>query len=189
MERMHSQINRMFEQAFRDSFGLPLAPAAASNATTSGGSAPPSLHHIDRMRQQIDAMFASAMSDFEGHAARFEDGWSDLAVTPNLSVRDQGAGYEVALQIPGIDKSDIHLSMDGSILDIVVAFDTHRSGQGASGQGNWQTHQAGRFERRLKLPGATTRHEDVKAVYDGGVLRITVPKTQGMGSQGQIAVN
>jgi HSP20 family protein len=188
MERMHDQINRMFEQTFRDVHSLPLAPAAASNATTSGGGAPSPFHHIDHMRRQIDAMFASAMSDFDSHAAGFEDGWSELALTPSLSVRDMGGAYEIAVQIPGVDKSNIRVSMDGSILDIAVAFDNTASGR-TGNRSAWQSRQAGRFERRLKLPGATARHEDVKATYDGGVLRINVPKMAGTEAQGRIAVN
>lgn len=190
MERMHAEINRMLERSFHDSFSFPLAPAATSNAPIHGSRAPSPFEHINRMQAQVDAMFARAMNDFDNQRMGFEEGWSELAITPAMSVRDTGATYEITLQIPGVDKSNIHVSMEGSILDIAVDVQTQTVSRAESGPATAHAHTVGRFERRLSLPLATSRHDAIKAGYDQGVLRITVPKTTGtVPEAGRIEVN
>ena len=190
MERMHAEINHMLERTFHDSLNPPLAPAAASNATPDGSSAPSPFEHMNRMQAQIDAMFARAMNDFDNQRTGFEEGWSELTVTPAMSVRDAGATYEIALQSPGVDKSSIHVSMEGSILDIAVEVQTQSVTNAHSGAPAWHTQRSGRFERRLSLPLATSRHNEIKAVYAQGVLKITVPKASGNAPEaGRIEVN
>lgn len=189
---MHEQINRMFEQTFRDaSSAFPLAPAAASNATTSGGSAPfanDPFTHINHMRRQIDAMFANARGSAPAAGIGFEDGWADLVVTPGLNVTDTGDVYQVTLQLPGFDKSRIRVTLDGSLLDIVAERRQDASSASQSG-GTWTSRSASRFERRLRLPQADPRPGAVKATYQDDVLRITVPKTaSGEAGAGQIPV-
>jgi HSP20 family protein len=187
---MHEQINRMFEQTVRDSFTFPLAPAAASNATTSSGSAPfhDPFTHINRMRREINAMFAIAMKDFEGAHPRFDEGWANLDVTPGLSVRDTPSAYEITMILPGIDKSRLQLSMDGRILRIVVT--TPEPPHDADHAGvAWSARHATRFERRLFLPAATSQCDTVKATCENGVLRVVVPKTsEAESATGQIKV-
>ena len=179
MEHMHAEINRMLERTFHDSHDFPPAPAAESNASTTGSSAPFPFEHINRMQAQIDAMFARAMNDFDSQRMGFEEGWSELTVTPAMSVRDTGATYEITLQIPGVDKSSLHVSMEGLILDIAVEVQTQSVASVQAGASAWHTHEVGRFERRLRLPFATSRRDEIKAVYTQGVLRISVPKTPG----------
>lgn len=177
IERMHAQINRMFEDAFHGPDSLPPGPAAASNLAA-GGSAPfDPLLHMQRMRRQIDAMFNTARHDPALSRMGFEDGWAELAVTPGLSVQDTGDAYEVTVQLPGFDKSAIRVTLDGSMLDI-VAEQQHNAASTDRTDRAWTTHSASRFERRLRLPQAAPRPADVKATYRNGVLRVTVPKAQ-----------
>jgi HSP20 family protein len=179
MARMHEQINSMLDQAFRDAFMFPLAPAAASNAMTAGSSAPSHSHRINQMRSQIDALFAGAMGEFGNQRMDFEEGWAELTVTPSLSVRDTEFAYEITLQLPGINKSQIQITIDGTILGIAVEQDEQRTSPGNQAGVTWKMHHAGRFERRLRLPLATSQHNTIKATFEDGVLRIVVPKAAG----------
>jgi HSP20 family protein len=120
----------------------------------------------------------------------FEEGWSELSVTPSLSIQDTESAYEITLQLPGIDKSGIQVTMDGTILNIIVEYNEHRAAPAPGGGANWQTHQEGRFERRLRLPSATSRHDAIKATFKDGLLRVRVPKATGAESTvGRITVN
>ena len=192
IERMHDQINGMFEQAFREA-GLFAPPSATrSNATTSGRNVLPadSFRHIEHMRHQIDSMFAQAMNDMDrvGLPSGFEDGWAELDVTPGMTVADHGAAYEIAIHLPGVDKSCIQVGLESGILSIVV--DRHQAEAGEDNGSNrvWAVRQSGHFERRLRLPHATPRPADVKATYVDGLLRIVVPKEEMAEEQKQIPV-
>lgn len=178
--QMHHRINSLFEQAFHDHFAFSLAPAAASTPSTSNGSAPSD--PIDMMRamsREIDMMFEDALNDAQGRHLGFDEGWSDLAITPGMSVKDTNNAYEITVALPSADKSDIHLGMDGTILTLRVE---HRETRDASKDANaatlHQSRRVSRFEQRLKLPGADPNPAAINASFKDGVLRIVVPKRQ-----------
>lgn len=180
MNQMHAQINRMFEQAFRDSFRISLAPAVASSPATSDSSAP--LDPFAMMRdihREIDGMFLEAMHDLPARSRGFDDGWAELALTPGMSVKDTGTAYVITVALPNVDKSDIQLGMNGSILSLVVGHqescDTHDN----NAQPTRRSQRISRFEQRLRLPGAESNPETIKASFEQGLLRIVVPKQTG----------
>jgi HSP20 family protein len=179
MEEVHEEINRMFEQAFNQYPPLPPSDATASNRTDSRDAL---LHdpfaHIQRMREQVDTLFAQAMQNFEHFhpPAGFDDGWTGLSVTPAMSVRDEGQAYEVTVHLPGVNKDDIRVTLNGSILTITTEQQqTQRTGTPQSDvQGRSQN--AVRFERRIRLPAVAPHPEDVTASYENGVLQVIIPK-------------
>lgn len=131
-----------------------------------------------QMREMIDSMTA------------FEEGWSDLSITPSLGLRDAESAYEITLQLPGIDKSGIQVTMDGTVLNIIVEYSAQHASAVPAGGTNWLTHQAGRFERKLRLPSATSRPGAISATLKNGVLCIRVPKATGNDTAvGRIDVN
>ena len=176
---MHARINELFNQAFASPFP-PQPPASMSSPRTSGGSAVSPLEdpiaHMRRMQHQIDALFNGAMAGQEGRRTRFDEGWAQLDITPGMSVRDAGDSYEVMIQLPGVDKSDIHIQLDHSVLGLVVEQNLRQSAVTGSGSTVQRSVHTSRFERHLRLPGATDRLEAVKAVYEHEVLHISIPK-------------
>jgi len=183
MEAMHARINRMFEQAFRSPLSNPQPPAApVTPPALTRGSAVSSFEdpfeHMRRMQQQIDAMFAGALNELAGPPPGFDEGWSRLEITPGFSIRDTDNTYEITVHLPGVDKSGIQVSLYDSVLSLVVNQTTRTATTTASGATIRESRQASRFERHLRLPGATGNQEDIRAVFEQGVLRITVPRAQ-----------
>lgn len=181
MEALHARINRMFDQAFRSPLSIPQPPAApVTPPAISRGSAVSSFEdpfeHMRRMQHQIDAMFAGALNELASPPPGFDEGWSRLEITPGFSIRDTGNSYEVTVHLPGVDKSEIQISLDDSVLSLVVNQTTRTATTTAAGATIRESRQASRFERHLRLPGATGNQEDIRAVFEQGVLRITVPR-------------
>ena len=176
---MHARINDLFNQAFASPFP-PQPPASMSSPRTSGGSAASPLEdplaHMRRMQRQIDALFNGTMAGQEGRRTRFDEGWAQLDITPGMSVHDAGDSYEVMIQLPGVDKSDIHIQLDHSVLGLVVEKNLRQSAVTGTGSTVQRSEHTSRFERHLRLPGATDRLEAVKAVYEHEVLHISIPK-------------
>jgi len=177
MDHMHNQINRMFEEAFQTSEMPPPSAAAVSNAEAGSSAFPDPLRYMQAMRRQIDAMFATARNDPSAGRTGFEDGWAALAVTPSLTVRDTDDTYEVSVPLPGFDKSAIHVTLDGSVLDIVAEQRHDTTGTNFTSAA-WSAHSASRFERRLLLPKAAPRAGGVRATFHDDVLRVSVPKAE-----------
>jgi HSP20 family protein len=192
MARIHNHINRMFEQAFRDSLTPTPASAIASPLETSDGGAAPELFAMMRdMRREIDGMFTEALRDTPRHAHGFDEGWADLTLTPGISVHDTGGVYEVIVTLPSVDKSDIQLGLDGSILTLIVGRQATRQTQDPdTAHPAVHAQRITRFEQRLRLPGAGSNPENSKATFQNGILRITIPRqAEGERNAGTIKVN
>jgi HSP20 family protein len=167
MESLHARINRMFDQAF--SPPAERAEPLPAPGDSAGASLEDPFTHMRRMQRQIDALFAGAMNDLVSQPPGFDEGWTRLEITPGFSIRDTGNSYVITVHLPGVDKSDIHISLDDSVLGLIV---------------NQATRTATRrFERHLRLPGATGNQKDVQAIYDHNVLEITVPKIEPVTSE------
>ena len=191
MARMHSRINRMFEEAFNESFRFPLAPAVASSPPTSNGSAPPDpFRRMHDMHREIDALFQEALRDARWSHASFDDGWANLAVTPGMTVKDLGERFEITVSLPDVDKSDIRLVLDGSILTLYVDHsDSRQEPAKAPASGTVASRRISRFEQRIRLPGSDPEPGHVKATLENGILRIVVPKRTGKDyEQGEVKV-
>lgn len=181
MARMHTRINHMFQEAFDDSFRFPLAPAVASSPPTSNGSAPPDpFRRMHDMHREIDALFQEALREASRAHAGFDDGWSDLAVTPGMTVKDAGASYQLSVALPDVDKTDIQLSLEGSILTLKVEQNQTRTPEnGSPAPSTTRSRRISRFEQRIRLPGADPDPGHVQATLEQGILRIVVPKRSG----------
>ena len=127
-----------------------------------------------RMQHQIDSLFAAALQDLDRQTPEFDEGWTHLEITPGFGIQDTDASYEIAIHLPGVEKSAIHVALQDSVLAIVVTQATHTAT--TSKGGVRRSSQSSRFERHLRLPDATDKPAEVKAAYDNGVLKITVPK-------------
>lgn len=178
MAAMQARINQMFAQAISPSFSSQ-PPAAAAPTPTAGGSAVSSSEDpwlmMRLMQQRIDALFASTANLHHHEPAGFDNGWTRLEITPGFSVQDQGDSYVVRVQLPGVDKSSIHIKMEDSVLGLLVDQSDQESGVDRRGM-RQQSQRSLHFERQLRLPGATSRQELVQATFEKGLLRITVPR-------------
>lgn len=183
MESMHARINRLFDQAFRTPHQISQPPAdPAAPPPAQDGSAVSSFQdpfeHMRRMQRQIDAMFAGALNDLHGRPPAFDEGWTHLEITPGFSIRDTDNAYEITVNLPGVDPADIHISLEDSVLGLVVEQNTRTSTTTNHGTTVRRSLQTSRFERHLRLPDATDSHEAIQAVYEQNVLKITVPKSK-----------
>lgn len=92
--------------------------------------------------------------------------------SPVVNAFVKGDSYCVEVEIPGVEKKDLDVSMEGHVLTI-------RGERKVSREAKEEDYflkesEYGTFLRRLSLPeGVNT--ENVHASYDNGVLRITLP--------------
>ena len=106
---------------------------------------------------------------FEG-AARESSEWVD---SPSLDLHEDKDNYTVQIEVPGVDRNDIKISIDDNILTVAGERKAEKPVDGK--EVHRQERFFGRFERQLRLPKVVAQAE-VKATYTNGVLTITLPK-------------
>ena len=94
-------------------------------------------------------------------------------------IRDTDQGYELDIDMPGFKKEDIRAELKNGYLTI----------EAESSQENQEKDEKGRYIRRERYSGSCRRsfyvgkevtQEDIRAKFDNGILRLTVPKKEAL---------
>ncbi|MBV8210474.1 MAG: Hsp20 family protein [Burkholderiaceae bacterium] len=126
--------------------------------------------------------FGSLVDDFLGDFFN-RAGWSvtrsaelPAAVRARMDVIDKGDKYTVSVDLPGVKKEDIQVSVEGPRLSIRAENKSEREVKDKDG--SRLLHQerfATSYARSVELPDEVT-DQGAEAVFDDGVLRLTLPK-------------
>jgi HSP20 family protein len=103
------------------------------------------------------------------------EGESEALWTPQMDVHENKDAYTVRLDLPGLDKKDIQVSVEDSVL--TVRGQRRGQSEDKDEKGTWHRIErySGSFERSLRL-GAGVDASAVKADYKDGVLSVRIPK-------------
>lgn len=99
-----------------------------------------------------------------------------------VDVKENGDGYTLQAELPGVDKDDIHVTIEGNVVTLraeVKQQDTQTSDEKVLRSERY----FGSVARSFQLP-ADIDDSRAKAKYDAGVLTLTLPKKVG-GNGGQ----
>jgi HSP20 family protein len=99
------------------------------------------------------------------------------AWTPRLDVKETDDAYVVQMDVPGIDKKDIHVTLEDGLLSVSGNRKAEHQEEGANGTWHRVERSWGSFERHLRL-GDGVDADNVKAEAKDGVLTIRVPKKE-----------
>jgi len=97
-------------------------------------------------------------------------GWS-----PAMDVYDDKNNLIVTLEVPGMKKDDIEISLHDGIL--TVSGERKEEREQTEGNAFRSERYFGKFQRSLSLPSAVDANK-VKASYKDGVLTISLPKSE-----------
>ncbi|WP_300068320.1 Hsp20/alpha crystallin family protein [uncultured Ruegeria sp.] len=83
--------------------------------------------------------------------------------------------YRIAVELPGVEEKDIHLSVENGVVSLTGEKRTEREEKGET----WffSERQYGSFSRSFRLP-PDAEGDKVDAHIKDGVLTITIPKTK-----------
>ena len=90
-------------------------------------------------------------------------------------VRETDSGYEVDIDLPGFKKDEINIQLDNGYLSISAAKGLDKDEQDKEGKYIRQERYAGSMSRSFYVGNAITQ-DDIKAKYESGILRLSVPK-------------
>jgi HSP20 family protein len=100
-------------------------------------------------------------------------GGVETSGAPRTNISETDAAYELAFELPGLEEKDIQVDMQDQTLTVTAERKDQREAQGK----RWHRveHRYGRFSRTISLPHDASNN-GIEAVYQKGVLTVTVPK-------------
>ncbi len=99
----------------------------------------------------------------------------EMAQTPYVDVVDRNNDIVVTADLPGVDKKDIKIDVRDNVLEISA----QRKIEKEEKEGGFLRHERrfNQFYRAIRLPGLVDKSK-AKAIFNNGVLEITLPKTE-----------
>ena len=92
-------------------------------------------------------------------------------------VKETDTGYEVDIDLPGFKKDEINAQLDNGYLTISAAKGLDKDEKDKIGKYIRKERYAGAMSRSFYVGEGVTQ-EDIKAKYEDGILRLSVPKKE-----------
>ena len=92
-------------------------------------------------------------------------------------VKETDTGYEVDIDLPGFKKDEINAQLDNGYLTISAAKGLDKDEKDKKGKYIRKERYAGAMSRSFYVGEGVTQ-EDIKAKYEDGILRLSVPKKE-----------
>jgi HSP20 family protein len=99
----------------------------------------------------------------------------DYAWTPAVDIEEDEKQYLVTMDLPGLDKKEVDIKLDGDVLTISGEKKDEKQENGK----NYHRLERyyGKFERSFRL-NEDVNKEQIEANFKNGVLRIALPKVE-----------
>jgi HSP20 family protein len=124
---------------------------------------------LSNLREEIDRLFEAPLAEL-ARSSQLLSGWN-----PALDVHEDKDNLYVKVELPGLKKEDISLSLHDGSLSISGERKSENKHEEA------EVYRAerffGRFQRTVSLPTPVAA-DKVKAQYQDGILTVTLPKTE-----------
>lgn len=137
--------------------------------TVDGGSA---VHPFARLQREMDNLFESFLRDFTlsgPDTARDRAGW----LRPRVDISESDDGYHLDVEIPGVDKENLELSVADGVL--TVSGEQRHETEDKDRHYHRVERSYGSFRRVLSLPDDADE-DSVTARFRNGILSVTIRK-------------
>ncbi|SFX36806.1 HSP20 family protein [Janthinobacterium lividum] len=119
------------------------------------------------------------MHDFFSPALRLRDGGS---ARMRVDISETEQAYQVQADIPGVNKDDIKVSIDGNRVSISAELKDERVTRDGGGKTVRSEREYGQQYRSFVLPHEVDE-AGAQARYENGVLLLDLPKKEGTGGR------
>lgn len=126
------------------------------------------LRELSNLRREMDDLWGNLTGEKEFLPTKGE--WM-----PAVDVSETKDSLIVKAEIPGMESKDIDISLSGDLLTI-KGEKKQKTEEKKENYHRIETHY-GAFSRTIRVP-VSVNSEKIKASYDNGVLKITLPKKE-----------
>ena len=93
----------------------------------------------------------------------------------NTDIKETEKGYELAISLPGVKKEDIKAEVKDGYLMITAAANSKTDEKDKTGKYIRRERYSGSMSRSFYV-GDGVSQEDIKAKFENGILRLSIPK-------------
>lgn len=125
------------------------------------------------MRRGNNPAFSNLLEDFFD-----ERGWMPSGTSlsmPAVNVSENSDNFKIEVAAPGFNKEDFNINVENDILTISSEKQIEEEKEGETT--SRREFSYGAFQRSFTLP-KTVDSDKIKANYDSGVLKISIPKKE-----------
>ncbi len=110
---------------------------------------------------------------YHGHRAENSNGLM------RTDIKETNTGYELAIDMPGVKKEDLKAELKDGYLTVSAV--TNKSNDQKDEEGTYICRERyyGSFSRSFYV-GSEVTQEDIKATFENGTLKLTVPKKEAL---------
>lgn len=126
---------------------------------------------VMNMQREINRMFDSF---FRGAAAD-DDAFVTSDWIPAVDIAEHDNEYLVKLELPGVSKDDVKITMQNNILSVRGEKKNEKDSKGSNYHRVERSY--GAFQRTFALP-STVKADRIDASYSDGILTIVLPKAE-----------
>ena len=121
------------------------------------------------LRDELNSFYDTPSWSSFGRTSQLFTGWS-----PALDLYESGDHFEAVVELPGMRKEDIDISLHDGTLTI----NGERKRESNNGETAQRTGRyVGTFRRSIELPTRVDASK-VSAIYQDGILKVTLPKAE-----------
>lgn len=105
----------------------------------------------------------------------FTDRFNSEMSLPKVNIKESDDQFEIQMAIPGFSKNDFIINLDDGVLSISAEVENN-----IEDENEYMTHKEfnySSFKRTFSLPDSVN-DTDIQAVYEDGILRLTLPKKE-----------
>ena len=129
----------------------------------------PSLNRWASLRDDLDTLLELPFLTGSGRQTQLFSGW-----TPALDLYQNNDNVVAIVELPGMRKEDIEISLQDGMLTIAG----ERNAESGQENGAARTERfTGKFRRSITLPTRVDANK-VNATYKDGILTVTLPKAE-----------
>ena len=125
------------------------------------------------MRAEMDRVFDSFLGRGFGRFPALARGQDSDAVVPSIDVRETETELVVEAELPGMDEKDISVTLNNGVLTLKGEKKAEREEK--KDDYHLMERSYGSFQRSFQVAD-TIDADKVKAVFEKGVLKVTLPK-------------
>lgn len=129
----------------------------------------PSILHSDFVNDVFDSMFSMPFD--------FDKSFSDVQLKMNADVKEYGDKYVLELELPGFKKEEIKAELEEGYLTIHASHEENKDEKDEEGKYIRKERYQGESRRSFYV-GDSVTEEDIKANFENGVLKMTIPKIE-----------
>lgn len=129
----------------------------------------PALGRLSNLRDELDSLFEVPFWSSFGDQSQLFSGW-----TPALDLYQSNDNVIAVVELPGMRKEDIEISLHEDMLTISGE---RKHETGPNDKTERTERYVGKFRRSISLP-ARVDASKVSATYKDGILTVTLPKAE-----------